>query len=74
MACKFTTSVTETMPEYTSKQRKESIQIGEDLYGVSIAQLEERREFLRAEMARIDSELEKKKAERDAAEDIFRKA
>ena len=47
--------------------------VGEDLYGVSLVQLTERREILRAEIARIEAEIQKKDAERTEAENFFKK-
>lgn len=47
--------------------------IGEDLYGVSLAELEERIEILRAEITRIEAEIAKKQRERDDAHNIFGK-
>ena len=48
--------------------------VGEDLYGVSLAQLTERLEILRAEIARIEAEIQKKDAERSEAENFFKKS
>lgn len=47
--------------------------VGEDLYGISLAQLRERVEVLRAEITRIEAEIGKKGAEMSAAEDFFKK-
>jgi len=47
--------------------------VGEDLYGVSLQQLGERLEFLRAEIVRIEAEIAKKGAEMSAAEGFFKK-
>ena len=47
--------------------------LGEDLYGVSIAELTDRLDVLRHEITRIEGEIIKKTAERDAANDIFGK-
>lgn len=48
--------------------------VGEDLYGVSITQLKERLEILRAELARIEAEIQKKDAELSKAENFFKKS
>ncbi len=45
--------------------------IGEDLYGVSVVELELRMGVLEGEIARIEQELTKKQAERSAAEKLF---
>lgn len=48
-------------------------QIGEDLYGISIDELETRISILKDEISRLQDELGKKKEERIAADDIFKK-
>ena len=45
--------------------------IGEDLYGISVDELEERISILKDEILRLERELTKKNQERAAAEDIF---
>lgn len=47
--------------------------VGEDLYGVSLTQLSERLEILRAEIARIEAEIQKKDVELSEAENFFKK-
>ncbi len=47
--------------------------IGEDLYGVSVKQLQQRIEILKAELIRIDASIGKKQAELSAAEGFFNK-
>jgi len=49
-------------------------QIGEDLYGLSVHELEQRIESYRAEITRLETELTKKSRERDAAEALFGKS
>lgn len=44
---------------------------GEDLYGVSVAELDARIAVYRAEILRIEAERAKKQAERDAAHAVF---
>lgn len=56
------------------KQAGETFKVGEDLYGVSLAQLKERTDILRAEIKRIEEEINKKDAELNAAEDFFKKS
>ncbi len=51
----------------------EEFRIGEDLYGVSVAQLEARLEILTAEHARISREIDKKRKEKSEADQIFKK-
>ena len=45
--------------------------IGDDLYGVSIDELDERISVLKEEISRLEGELTKKKQERAAADNIF---
>ena len=47
--------------------------IGEDLYAVSLDELQQRITVLTAEITRIEHEITKKKAERDAANSLFGK-
>lgn len=47
------------------------IAIGDDLYGVSITELEMRIAALHAEIARTEAELTKKRTERSAADKLF---
>jgi len=54
-------------------QSKVVIEIGEDLYGISIDELEERIITLRTEINRLEHELDKKKQERSAADSLFGK-
>lgn len=54
-------------------QSETDFTLGEDLYGVSILELTERIGVLRAEITRVEHEITKKTAERDAANDIFGK-
>ena len=46
-------------------------EIGEDLYAISVAELEKRLVVLDDEISRIKTELLKKQSERDAADSIF---
>ena len=46
-------------------------QIGEDLYGISVVELETRITRLQAEMTRIKAELDKKKRDLSAADLLF---
>ena len=47
------------------------IVVGEELYGLSVAELEERVERLKAEIARTEAEMTKKSSERAAADAFF---
>ena len=46
---------------------------GEDLYGLSVSELDDRIALYQAEIARLEAERTKKKAESDAAHAIFGK-
>lgn len=46
---------------------------GEDLYGLSVSELDERIALYQTEIVRLETEREKKKAETDAAHAIFGK-
>ncbi len=46
---------------------------GEDLYGLSVAELSERIMIYQAEIVRLEAEREKKQAETDAAHALFGK-
>jgi len=52
-------------------QKLTDFAIGEDLYGVSIAELEQRLGVLESEISRITAELAKKQGERSAADKLF---
>lgn len=46
---------------------------GEDLYGLSVSELDERISLYQSEIVRLEAERAKKKAESDAAHAIFSK-
>lgn len=52
---------------------KIEFQIGEDLYRISIDELETRISILKNEISRLQDELAKKKSERNAADELFKK-
>ena len=54
------------------RQSETTFQIGEDLYGVSVDELNERLSVLKAEISRIEGELTKKSAELSAADLLFK--
>lgn len=62
------------MEDADLKRAGQSFFVGEDLYGVSVAQLKERLEILQAEQARISREIEKKAQELSSAESFFKKS
>jgi len=53
-------------------QSETTFQIGEDLYGVSVDELNERLSVLKAEISRIELELTKKSADLSAADLLFK--
>jgi len=55
------------------KRAGQTFCVGEDLYGVSISQLEERLKVLEAEQARIAREIAKKAKDLTSAEGFFKK-
>jgi uncharacterized small protein (DUF1192 family) len=59
--------------DQTLKKCGNDFRVGEDLYGVSVEQLRERMDILKAEHARIERALHKKADELDAAEVFFKK-
>lgn len=53
------------------RQSETGFELGEDLYGVSVAQLKARVGLLQAEIARIEAELVKKENDISAAHQLF---
>lgn len=53
------------------KQAMETYQIGENLYGLSLYELEARIVAYRTEITRLETELKKKSTERSAADALF---
>lgn len=53
-------------------KKKLAHEIGQDVALVSVGELEERIGLLRAEIARLEAEVEKRRASRSAAEAVFR--
>ena len=62
------------MEDADLKRAGQTFHVGEDLYGVSVAQLTERLEILTAERIRIEREIEKKAKELAGAESFFKKS
>jgi len=54
------------------RQTETVFQIGEDLYGVSVDELNERLGVLTTEISRIEAELAKKSADLSAADMLFK--
>ena len=54
------------------RQSETKFQIGDDLYGVSVDELNTRLSILKAEISRIELELSKKSAELSAADLLFK--
>ncbi len=48
--------------------------LGEDLYGLSVHELQQRIEDYRSEIIRLEAELAKKTSERSAADALFKKS
>lgn len=59
------------MDQNESLRQSGTTTVGEDLYGISIEELKDRLSLFEAEIIRVKAELEKKKRERSAAEDVF---
>lgn len=53
-------------------QSETVFQIGDDLYGISVAELKSRVGVLKAEIERIETELAKKETELSAADLLFK--
>lgn len=52
-------------------KKGQNVTVGDDLYGVSVAELSERIEILKAEILRTEAALTKKRAELSEAETLF---
>ncbi len=53
-------------------EQSKLVSLGEDLSALSVELLEERRQLVAAELARIDAEVKTKRAAREAAESVFK--
>jgi len=62
------------MDELELRNAGKTFLVGEDLYGVSVKQLRDRIDILKAELTRIDASIEKKQAELSTAESFFNKS
>jgi uncharacterized small protein (DUF1192 family) len=54
-------------------KKKISHEIGQDLYLLSVAELNERIALMRAEIARLEADINKKQSQRSAADQFFKK-
>lgn len=63
------------MPLFDEEPAKKKIahEIGQDLYLLSVAELEERVELLRAEIARLEADIAAKSRTRSAADALFKR-
>ena len=59
------------MADDDAPRPRREITVGEDLYKLSVAELEERIDRLRGEIERTQAELKKKTSERAAADALF---
>jgi uncharacterized small protein (DUF1192 family) len=59
------------MDDETLMSQSGTIAVGEDLYGVSIDELEARIKVFETEITRVKLELEKKRRERQVADSLF---
>ena len=62
------------MEDADLKRAGQMFHVGEELYGVSVAQLTERLEILAAEQLRVSREIAKKAKELAGAESFFKKS
>lgn len=62
------------MDEQELRTAGQGFLVGEDLYGISITQLHERTDILKAELGRIAIDIKKKQAELSEAEGFFKKS
>lgn len=62
------------MEDADLKRAGQTFCVGEDLYGVSVAQLAERLKILTAEHKRVEHEITKKVKELAGAESFFKKS
>lgn len=60
------------MDEQELRAAGKTFRVGEDLYGVSVAQLHERTDILNAELVRISVALHKKNEELTVADNFFK--
>lgn len=59
------------MDENETLRQIGTLSLGDELYGLSVHELEERILALKAEITRVETELAKKKSDRDAADSLF---
>ena len=61
------------MEEEPLRPKKKAHELGEDLTLLSVIELRERIEALKAEIARLEASIQAKEATRDAADSFFRR-
>ena len=59
------------MDENDTLRQIGTVSLGDELYGLSVHELEDRIQALRGEITRVERELEKKKSDRSAADSLF---
>lgn len=61
------------MEEEPLRPKKKAHELGEDLTLLSVSELKDRIEALKAEIARLEASIQSKEATRDAADSVFRR-
>jgi len=61
------------MEEEPLRPKKKAHELGEDLTLLSVSELKERIEALKAEIARLDASVQAKEATRSAADSVFKR-
>jgi uncharacterized small protein (DUF1192 family) len=61
------------MEEEPLRPKKKAHELGEDLTLLSVSELRERIEVLKAEIARLDASIQAKEATRSAADSVFKR-
>ena len=61
------------MEEESLRPKKKAHELGEDLTLLSVSELKDRIEALKAEIARLEASIQSKEATRNAADSVFRR-
>jgi uncharacterized small protein (DUF1192 family) len=61
------------MEEEPLRPKKKAHELGEDLTLLSVSELQDRIEALKAEIARLEASIQSKEATRNAADSVFRR-
>jgi len=61
------------MEEEPLRPKKKAHELGEDLTLLSVSELKDRIEALKAEIARLEASIQSKEATRNAADSVFRR-